>query len=48
VVGMGTRVAAGRPIIRDAISEKDKGFFIPDATRTALGQNQSPIRSVLG
>lgn len=48
VVGTDTRVAAGLRTIRDAISEKDKRCFFLEAKRTALGQTQQPIRSVLG
>jgi len=48
VVGTDTRVAAGRRKNRDAISEKDKSVFFLEAMRTALGQTQHPISSVLG
>ena len=47
VVGTDTRVAAGRRTIRNAISDKDKRFLFLEVMRTALGQTQQPIRSVL-
>jgi hypothetical protein len=48
VVGTDTRVAAGLRTIREAISKNDKRFFFLEVKRTALGQTQQPIRSVLG